>query len=127
MSEVRRSAKQGFDWYQGAQNEDILMAFPAQELVQIIFGEPCSTDWPAKWLAAGGQLYNHRMIASKNDPVWIRISDSSLPYPPFDEYDIMGVRDISYTEAKSFGLDINQKPQLRDWAEDEKLIRRRRK
>jgi hypothetical protein len=126
IADLRRRARQGFDWYQGSQNQACLDAFPAQELFQGI-QEPSPVDWSIIWPSAGGKLFAGKMLALKSDPIWQRISRFGLPYPPFDEYDLMDVRDIGYTEAVSFGLLMpgqRQAPQNRKWIEDSKRIRR---
>ena len=79
------------------------LAFPAQELVRI---EPrkIPRNWPLRWRNKGGKLYNNRMIALKDDPIWSKISAFDNPYPPFDFNSGMGVRDVSYDEALSLGV-----------------------
>lgn len=79
------------------------MAFPAQELLR--FEERLRPrDWTARWTAAGGRLYDGRMVALKGDPVWTGISRFGLPYPPFDYNSGMGVEDVSYDEAVELGV-----------------------
>ena len=74
------------------------MAFPAQELLRFEDRER-PRDWKSRWIAAGGKLYGDRMIALKEDPIWINISRFGQPYPPFDFNSGMGVEDVSYDEA----------------------------
>ena len=79
------------------------LAFPAQELVRV---EPrrLPRNWPAIWQARGGTLRRGRMVALKDDPVWLRISRFGHPYPPFDFNSGMGVEDVSRAEAVDLGL-----------------------
>ena len=79
------------------------LAFPAQELVRV---EPrrLPRNWPAIWQARGGTLHRGRMVALKDDPVWLRISRFGHPYPPFDFNSGMGVEDVSRDEAVELGL-----------------------
>ena len=79
------------------------LAFPAQELVRV---EPrrLPRNWPAIWQARGGTLHRGRMVALKDDPVWVRISRFGHPYPPFDFNSGMGVEDVSRDEAVELGL-----------------------
>lgn len=79
------------------------LAFPAQELVRIEEREK-PRNWQVKWQGAGGRLFSGRMIALKEDPIWIRISRFGNPYPPFDFNSGMGVEDVSLDEAVSLGV-----------------------
>jgi hypothetical protein len=94
--------------------------WPAQELFNSQ-NEPTKTDWLAKWSRCGGKIFNGRMIALKNDAVWSKISLFGIPYPPFDEFGIMWVRDVPRRESEKLGL-ISSREELhalkRDWSED---------
>lgn len=90
------------DWAAG-QDPDILDAFPAQELIRVVDAEQ-PRDWVSRWLEAGGQLFDGRMIAPKNDPIWTAISAFGLPYAPFDFNSGMDLRDIVYREAVALGV-----------------------
>lgn len=79
------------------------LAFPAQELIRIE-ERRVPRNWSARWTAAGGHLYQGRMIALKEDPVWTKISRFGTPYPPFDFNSGMGVEDVSYEEAVELGV-----------------------
>ena len=94
---------QGFGNWFSSQDPSALEAFPAQELYRLEEREQ-HRPWRTRWSEAGGILYNERMIALKNDPVWEAISDFELPYPPFAFGSGMWVRDISYAEAAELGV-----------------------
>lgn len=79
------------------------LAFPAQELVRVEDRER-PRDWRSKWVSKGGHLFDSRMIALKDDPIWISISRFGCPYPPFDYNSGMGVEDVSYDEAVQLGV-----------------------
>lgn len=79
------------------------LAFPAQELIRIEERQ-VPRNWSARWTAAGGHLYQGRMIALKEDSVWTKISRFGTPYPPFDFNSGMGVEDVSYEEAVELGV-----------------------
>lgn len=79
------------------------LAFPAQELVRIE-SRLKPRNWQTKWQGQGGRLYHGRMIALKDDPIWIKISRFGNPYPPFDFNSGMGLEDVSYDEAVSLGV-----------------------
>ena len=79
------------------------LAFPAQELIRIEERQ-VPRNWSTRWTAAGGHLYQGRMIAMKEDPVWTKISRFGTPYPPFDFNSGMGVEDVSFEEAVELGV-----------------------
>jgi hypothetical protein len=82
---------------------EVLDAYPARELVHVKNGtEPY--DWKGRWVESGGQLYSGRMIALKNDPVWLKISDFGHPHPPFAFGSGMDMVDVSRVEAVELGL-----------------------
>ncbi|MBE6396670.1 MAG: hypothetical protein E7046_06680 [Lentisphaerae bacterium] len=92
--------------YARAQESNTLgarLAFPAQELVRIE-ERVKPRDWRTKWVGKGGKLYQGRMIALKEDPIWIAISRFKQPYPPFDFNSGMGLDDVSYDEAVKLGV-----------------------
>ena len=82
---------------------EMLEAYPAGELVKARNGEE-PYDWKIRWAESGGQLYNGRMIALKNDPVWLNISDLGHPHPPFAFGSGMDVVDVSRVEAVELQL-----------------------
>ena len=97
-------------WIEG-QHPDVLDMWPAQELYRAEERkEP--RDWPARWREAGGDFYpggdpdysEGRMIAAKDDPIWVEISAFGLPYAPFDYNSGMDLRDITREEAIELGV-----------------------
>jgi hypothetical protein len=94
---------QGYgNWAQG-QDSAILDQWPAQELIRVIDSK-VKRDWESRWTAAGGEFYEGRMIALKNDPIWVKISRFGLPYPPFDFNSGMDLQDIDRDEAIRLGV-----------------------
>jgi len=91
-----RSFLQGID-------PETLDAYPARELVKARNGEE-PYDWKARWIESGGQLRRGRMIALKNDPVWLNISDFGHPHPPFAFGSGMDVVDVSRVDAVELQL-----------------------
>ena len=127
VAELKIRAERSFQWYDSGQNEALLDQWPAQEFFKAINeSTPMEwVDWLKKWTDGGGKIFGNRMIALKNDPVWARISKFNLPYSPFDEYDVMDVRDIEREVAESFGLILRTQsvqPVKRIWADDKKQI-----
>lgn len=94
---------QGYGQFTQANDEDVLDAFPAQELFRLEAREK-PRDWALRWLGAGGRTYGGRMVALKDDPVWTRISRFGNPYPPFDFNSGMWTRPVTRQEARELGL-----------------------
>ena len=112
---------QGYGQWTQSQDSAILDAFPADEFVRDQSRLHPRTNWPQRWLDAGGQFFGGRMIALKNDPLWVKLSAFGLPYPPFDYNSGMGLRDVSRSEAMQLGLidrDTQIKPQKRNFNAD---------
>ena len=79
------------------------LAFPAQELVRVE-ERMVHREWRRIWASRGGKLYEGRMVALKEDPIWIAISAFGHPYPPFDFNSGMGLEDVSRDEAVRLGV-----------------------
>ena len=107
----------GWRDYTSGLHRAILDHWPAQELYRvsprpshrqwngldrenIIDGEPPQ----GRWVEAGGQLYDGRMIALKDSSVWTKISRFGKPYSPFDFNSGMSTKGVTRAEAKKFGL-----------------------
>ena len=100
----------GYGRFRQSQDEAVLDEFPAEELYRAI-GRGEQRDWATRWQQAGGEFYDERMIALKNDPVWVRLGDPDLfddglgnPYPPFAFNSGMRVRPVSRDDAVEMGL-----------------------
>ncbi len=78
-------------------------AFPGQELIRVRERKE-KRDWATRWNNAGGQFYNGRMIALRDDPIWERISVFGNPFPPFDWGSGMGVRAVSRRDSIALGV-----------------------
>jgi hypothetical protein len=91
-----RSFVQGMD-------PEVLDAYPARELVHVK-GGPELCNWKIRWVELGGQIHSGRMIALKNDPVWLKLSDFGHPHPPFAFESGMDMIDVSRTEAVELEL-----------------------
>jgi hypothetical protein len=122
-------------------DQDELDAFPALELLRVydrdvprgfrrgkggLIPVP-DDDWPSRWQAAGGQLYDGRMIALKNDAVWENLGagaggyDDTLgnPFPPFafnSGFDVDGVDRKECIELGLIDPDEKVKPVKIDFA-----------
>jgi hypothetical protein len=111
---------QGYGDWQQSQDPVLLDAYPAQELIRIE-DRVNPRDWISRWSEAGGELFNGRMIAMKNDPIWEEISRFSLPYAPFDYNSGMDLQDIRRDEALELGVileDTQIEPQTRPFNDD---------
>lgn len=101
----------GFQNWLSTQDQDLLEAFPAQSLINVIGPDSEFSDAKARWVKSGGLLRSGQMIALKNDPIWRKMSLFGFPFPPFTPTSGLGVEDVSREEAFSFGLkksDLNQ-------------------
>lgn len=127
--DVQTDMARGYGQFKQSQAPEVLDQWPAQELIRAREArEP--RDWPTRWAAAGGTFYGERMIALKDDPIWLRISRFGLPYPPFDFGSGMDLLDVERETAEAaglltagdqvrpqdrdFNLDLQAKPQVRD-------------
>lgn len=82
---------------------EILDAFPATELHQ--FADlRFPRDWQSAWMRAGGRVDDGRMVARKDDPVWLQLSDFGYPFPPFSMEFAVDMRDVDYADA--IALDV---------------------
>jgi hypothetical protein len=125
FEELRASGEQGFGLYKGSLNHVILDEWPAWEFFRCI-SDITPVSYVELWENAGGKLLTGgRMVALKNDPIWASVSKFGLPYPPFDAYDVMWIKDVDRTDAESLGL-ISRGQRVilpaRNWAEDRKLL-----
>ncbi len=109
--ETNIDTARGYGWDLQGQQPDVLDEWPAQELVRDFAPKGKERDWAARWSQVGGEFFDGRMVALKNDPIWSQLGDSSIfpdgldnPYPPFAFNSGMGVRDIGRDEAEQLGL-----------------------
>lgn len=120
---IDMQTKQAAGYMQFAQANDPLELdlYPCWELVRHASRIKERTDWPERFVRAGGRLTNGRMIARKDDPVWATLSVFGLPYPPFDYNSGMGLDPVPREECQALGL-INSreipKPQSRNFNAD---------
>jgi hypothetical protein len=64
-------------------------------------------DWQAAWTKAGGGLYDGRMVARKDDPVWLALSDFGYPFPPFSFDQAYWTDNVSRAECTKLGVIAN--------------------
>lgn len=109
--ETNVDSARGYGWYQEGQQSDILDEWPAQELIRVSEPRGKKRDWAERWAQVGGQFYDGRMIALKDDPIWQQLGDPSIfpdglgnPYAPFAFSSGMRTRDIARDEAVALGL-----------------------
>ncbi len=94
----------GYGQFAVQNDPDIIDAIPCLELIRNEPRKEPRTNWPQRFVAAGGALYGGRMIARKDSPVWSNLSRFGLPYPPFDYNSGMGTREIFRREAEELGV-----------------------
>lgn len=101
--DMQIQSAQGYAARKIEMDDDVLDAFPAQELVRLE-QRMQPRDWQQRWTAGGGKLYGGRMIALKTDEVWTKISRFGTPWPPFDFGSGMGLKDVGRDEAEQLGV-----------------------
>ena len=112
---TNRDLAWGFAEATAGNTPEQLDAFPCWELVRMgMVAVP--RDWIDRWAAAGGEFYQGRMIARKDDDVWQALGDGAgldahegrdaigNPYPPFAFNSEMWVEDVSRDEAEELGV-----------------------
>ncbi len=87
-----------------------LERYPAWELIRTE-DRRIPRDWPRRWTQAGGRLFDGRMIALKQDPVWAAIGDPALfpdalgvDHPPFAFASGMGWQQIDEDDCYDLGV-----------------------
>lgn len=94
----------GYGTWTANQSPAVLDAWPAQELIRVAPRVKPRTTWHERFVAAGGQIFEDRMIALRNTNVWTKLSRFDLPYPPFDFNSGMGTRLVTRATAMNYGL-----------------------
>ncbi|MGH8092268.1 MAG: hypothetical protein ACREIF_02180 [Chthoniobacterales bacterium] len=134
--DTRAQSAASYRQWVSRQRQTILDGWPCDELIRggwrkthrqwsglddgnIIAGEPAD----GRWREAGGQLYDGRMIALVNDPIWTDISRFGVPYPPFDFNSGMKRRGVDRKTAIKLGVFTadnppQQLPQTRNFNDD---------
>lgn len=102
--DLNRAARSCMIQFAQGQSSPCLVVFPAQELLLTYVELSYPRDWERAWQQAGGDVYDGRLIARKDDDVWTRLSDYGLPFPPFSLELGMNVRDVRRSEAVGFGV-----------------------
>lgn len=116
---------------QCGQDDDALHDYPAWELVRVYLrlhprgSTEAESDlgWPERWVRAGGDLVEGRMIARKDDDIWQNLGDSGVfpdgtdsDTPPYAFNSGMGIVEVSRADCLDLGLDIDdiapQRPSL---------------
>lgn len=93
-----------WEYFHFGLDPDMLNEWPAMRLLRVQFDTQEIVEWPAFWLANGGQLHGGGMVALKWDPVWCRISAFGVPVAPFQVGSGYDLEDVDRDEAESFGL-----------------------
>lgn len=106
------------------EDQDHAWAFPCLELIRVS-ERIVPRDWRARWKEAGGKLYDGRMIALRNDPIWRKISRFGSPVPPFDFNSGMGLEEVDRFEAEALGVELpsdgEEARELEDMPSDEEI------
>lgn len=118
---TNRDISQGAGWFIQGQQQEVLDAFPAMELIRVE-SRRLQRDWKTRFILAArsvGDLnaaraieFHGRMAALKNSPLWQALGDGAggyedtlgNPFPPFAFNSGMDVRDVAYSDAVNLGL-----------------------
>jgi hypothetical protein len=82
---------------------DVLDLWPALELSAICKSD-FPRDWPKAWAAAGGKFFDGRMIARKDDPLWLALSDFGFPFAPFSFDRGYWTKEVGRDESTQLGI-----------------------
>jgi hypothetical protein len=102
--DMQNAQANGFARFKLDQTQGALLEFPAWEFVRVEARRQPRADWTRRWVEAGGQMVDGRMIALKTDSVWQALSIFGTPWPPFDWGSGMGLEEVDYDEAVALGL-----------------------
>jgi hypothetical protein len=101
---VNVSLRHGWRNWRDGQRDITLSKYPAQELIRVGRPPEHPRDWEARWLDAGGSHVEGRLIALRNDPVWLAISAFEYPFAPFDVHSSMSTRNLDRKTSLGLGL-----------------------
>ena len=104
---VNVALRQGWRHWHDGQSEIARTMYPAQELLRVGRPPKHARDWEARWVSAGGRLVDGRLIALRNDPVWLAISAFEYPFSPFDVRSSMSTRNLDRKTSLSLGLIVS--------------------
>ena len=98
--------------YIAANDSDALGLNPARELVRMTNPKGEARDWESRWIDAGGELVDGRMVDLADSSVWQNLGDGvggysdtlGNPYAPFAFNSGMNTIDIGRREAEELGL-----------------------
>jgi len=80
--------------------------YPAFEI--LVVSEPqCPRDWKSLWVAAGGVLREGRMVAKRNDPIWLKLSDFNFPFPPFRLDNELILESVDRNDCEKLGIECD--------------------
>lgn len=106
LVEFNRALVSGRKRYISASTEGAFAAFPGAELRKFRDVVGGGIDWKKRWLEAGGRLYDGRMIARIDDPIWGKISEFGVPYEPFDRTREYGLEALKKSELQQLGIEV---------------------
>ena len=106
LAELNRALSSGRNRYLSHITEGAFAAYPGCELVKFKTGVESGIDWKKRWVEAGGRLYDGRMVARIDDPIWAKILDFGVPYEPFDRSGEYGLKAIKRPELQALGIEV---------------------
>lgn len=136
----------GYGAFMQGQDPAVRDQWPALELVRIMnFDSEHKRNWAQIWTNAGGQFYDGRMIALKDDLIWDELGDPDVvpgglgnPYPPFALHSGMWTKPVDRDTAirlklidrdtqvaatdRGFNQDLQASPEVREGALQDALL-----
>lgn len=112
-----------YAYQRAGQTDEARYQYPAYELVRIYVRKQERENWVQRFIAAGGQLYDGRMIAPKDSDVWVNLGNGMGGYtdtlgngfPPFAFGSGMGWREVPRDECITLGVIApDEVPQITD-------------
>lgn len=96
--EVNQALRQENRNFNDGQDRAIRETWPAQELITE------DSSLKEAWRLAGGHIVDGRYVASKDSPIWCKISVFNLPHPPFHHCMATSVQDVTCSDGLMLGV-----------------------
>lgn len=109
------SMARGFGQWKTGMGQQLIQTRPASELYRAedrIEPRPWEEIWPEAAAAIDPDAFDvyqstGEMIARKDSPIWMQISDFGNPFPPFKWNSGMWTKDVKRADAMALGLDVD--------------------
>lgn len=103
-ADSRIQSAQAYAKWKAGQYPDLLDAFPAQEMINFDNRSRPAAAWQTRWIEAGGKLYDGRMIARRDDPIWQSLSHTGGWESPMKLSGDITLEDVDRFTAEDLGV-----------------------